>query len=461
MPPNRFRITGGTPFHRRRWSDLACFLLFLEHQRRLRGTLLTRAWRSEIPARPRERGAEGLVLGYVRPIRNLGVPREIKQETSALPTDFAIVCLSHLRWDFVYQRPQHIMARLSRSHRVVYVEEPETDAPGGPWLERSERERVTVVTPHVPPGTPFTDEERMQRQLLPALLEDEGVRNYVLWYYTPMAIGVGSALSPLAVVYDCMDELAAFRSSPWPLQERERIVLRQADLVFTGGQSLYEARRTRHPDVHCFPSGVDIRHFASALRGGQEPEDQVDIPHPRLGFYGVIDERMDLDLLAGVADARPGWHLVLVGPTAKINLARLPVRANIHYLGRKPYAELPRYLAGWEVALLPFAHNEATAHISPTKTPEYLAAGRPVVSTSIRDVVRPYGERGLVRIADGVDAFVEAIEASLQEDGRQRRLDAESHLQTLSWDATVADMEALIEDVLLEPDVPMTEAARV
>ena len=183
-------------------------------------------------------------------------------------------------------------------------------------------------------------------------------------------------------------------------------MLARADLVFTGGQSLYEAKRGQHPRVFAFPSSVDAAHFARARRATDDPADQAAIPHPRLGFFGVIDERMDLDLLAAIADARPDWHLVIIGPVVKVDPASYRERANIHYLGKKDYQELPGYLAGWDVALLPFAINESTRFISPTKTPEYLAAGKPVVSTPIRDVVRPYGMRGLVHIAATADDFV-------------------------------------------------------
>jgi glycosyltransferase involved in cell wall biosynthesis len=388
-----------------------------------------------------------------------------RKEENILPIDFDIVCLSHLRWDFVYQRPQHIMTRLARDHRVFFVEEPHYDAESGAWMEISKREgSVTVAVPHLPAGTMVEDGEGVQSDLLANLLDREEVRQFVLWFYTPMALPLAENLSSLAVVYDCMDELSAFRSAPASLRERERVLLRQADLVFTGGHSLYEAKQGRHPSVHCFPSSVDVRHFASALRRRPEPKDQAAIPHPRLGFYGVIDERMDLDLVRGIAAARPDWHLVFLGPVAKVEQADLPHAPNIHYLGHKAYADLPRYVAGWDVALLPFVRNESTRFISPTKTPEYLAAGRPVVSTSIRDVVRPYGQFGLVHIADTVDSSITAVEAALSEDPVERRMAAESYLRSMSWDRTVSDMETLISDVVadeLSADEEIAEAARV
>jgi UDP-galactopyranose mutase len=193
---------------------------------------------------------------------------------------------------------------------------------------------------------------------------------------------------------------------------------------------------------------VDVEHFASARSFAGEPPDQAAIAHPRLGFFGVIDERMDYDLLRGVAAARPGWHLVLIGPTAKIDPAALPRAANIHYLGAKSYAELPAYIAGWDAAMLPFARNEATRFISPTKTPEYLAAGKPVVSTSIRDVVRPYGQQGLARIADCAADFVAAVESAMAEDAAERIRAADAFLTHTSWDGTWTRMRQLIEEAI-------------
>ena len=355
-----------------------------------------------------------------------------------------VVCLSHLRWDFVFQRPQHLMTRCARERRVFFVEEP-TLAAGPPRLAVTDvRPGVRVLVPHLSPGLAEEDGRAAQRALLTSFFAEQGLRNYIFWYYTPMALGFTRDFAPRAIVYDCMDELSAFAGAPPALRERERELLQRADLVLTGGQSLYEAKRGLHPNVHAFPSSVDVAHFARARHGLPEPEDQRDLPRPRLGFFGVMDERLDIDLVDGIAVARPDWQLVLVGPVAKIEVGTLPRRSNIHYLGPKRYEELPAYLGGWDVALLPFARNEATRYISPTKTPEYLAAGKPVVSTAIRDVVRPYGEQGVVRIADDVPAWVSAIEASLVDEGHVQRERADSLLRHMSWDATWARMKALM-----------------
>jgi UDP-galactopyranose mutase len=249
-----------------------------------------------------------------------------------------------------------------------------------------------------------------------------------------------------------MDELSLFKGANPQLREFERELLGLADLVFTGGPSLYEAKRTQHHNVHLFPSSIDAHHFGQARQPQPEPADQAPIPHPRLGYFGVIDERVDLALVAQLAASRPDWHMVLVGPVVKIDPATLPQAANLHYLGQKPYEQLPQYLSGWDVALMPFAHNEATRFISPTKTPEYLAGGRPVVSTSIRDVVRPYGERRLVRIADTANATAAAIEVILDEPDEVRRAwlaRVDEFLKDNSWDRTWAEMDSLLEQASL------------
>jgi glycosyltransferase involved in cell wall biosynthesis len=365
-----------------------------------------------------------------------------------------LVCLSHLRWDFVYQRPQHLMTRCAAGRRVFFFEEPVWDSPEGDiHLEVSERPGgVRIAVPHLPPGLPPEAAEAAQGELLRGLLEEQGITDYVLWYYTPMAVAFTAGLQPSAVVYDCMDELSLFRGAPPDLLEREARLLSQADLVFTGGQSLYEAKREKHGSVHAFPSSIDAAHFAAARaqEPKDEPADQAQIGRPRLGYFGVIDERIDLDLLAGLADARPDWQIILLGPVVKIDPETLPRRPNLHYLGMKSYGELPLYLAGWDVALMPFARNESTRFISPTKTPEYLAGGRPVVSTSIRDVVRPYGELGLVEIADDPAGFVAAVERSLARaaapDEREAWLKRVDELLAHgSWTRTWQQMSGLLE----------------
>jgi UDP-galactopyranose mutase len=365
---------------------------------------------------------------------------------SAFPYD--LVCLSHLRWDFVYQRPQHLLSRCARERRVFFVEEPLYEAGERAYLHIREVEaRLWVITPHLPQHTDEAAAEAYQRKMLDGLLAQYAIGDYVLWYYTPMALSFSDHLEPLAIIYDCMDELSAFRFAPCTLKERESRLLRCADLVFTGGYSLYEAKRRRHPHVYAFPSSVDAAHFAQARSAQQDPADQAPIPQPRVGFYGVIDERIDLELLAAIADAQRGWQFVIVGPVAKIDPHSLPGRENIHYLGPKTYQELPRYLAGWEAAMMPFALNEATRYISPTKTLEYLAGGKPVVSTPIRDVVRPYGEQRLALIASTPQEFIAALQQAMAEEREPRLRRVDPFLAQLSWDATWKGMRRLIDPI--------------
>ena len=359
-----------------------------------------------------------------------------------------LICFSHLRWDFVFQRPQHLMTRFARDRRVIFWEEPVAGpADGSPRLDsRIDRASgVMIVTPVLPEGDDPAQRDAVLAGLLDALLAPLS-GGLIRWYYTPMMLAFSRHLQAVCTVYDCMDELANFKFAPPQLTGLERELMGLADVVFTGGYSLWEAKRDRHPNIHPFPSSVDRDHFAKARAVSEEPADQAAIPHPRLGFYGVVDERMDLDLLAQVADARPDWSLVIVGPVVKIDPADLPRRANLHYLGGKTYAELPAYLGGWDVALMPFAINDSTRFISPTKTPEYLAGGRPVVSTPITDVARHYGDVSAVKIADSPGAFVaacaEALDLSRSTGPWLREVD--EALAALSWDETFARMNAEI-----------------
>jgi UDP-galactopyranose mutase len=265
-----------------------------------------------------------------------------------------------------------------------------------------------------------------------------------------MAMDFAAHLQPLATVFDCMDELSAFKFAPPELLENERKLLEKADVVFTGGHSLYEAKRDRHVRVFAFPSSIDVAHFRKARHIAEEPSDQTEIPFPRFGFCGVIDERMDGELLGEMADLRPTWQFVMIGPVVKISEEDLPKRSNIYYLGGKDYKELPAYLAGWDVALMPFAMNESTRFISPTKTPEYLAAGKPVVSTPIRDVMQPYGEKDLVEIASTAQEFVSAGEIILQADKTEWLERVDEFLAEMSWDKTWAEMAQLISETIAE-----------
>jgi UDP-galactopyranose mutase len=340
------------------------------------------------------------------------------------------------------------LTRAAKTRRVFFFEEPIFDLKSVPRLELSyPHAGITVATPHLPHGQSDAARTCSLRQLLDQLIAREGIDPYVLWYYTPMALRFSDHLAPMAIIYDCMDQLAAFAGAPAELTDLERQLLAVSDAVFTGGPSLFEVKQPLHANVHCFPSSVDVAHFATARAPGLDPADQASIAHPRLGYSGVIDERLDLPLIAAVAKARPSWQIVLVGPVAKISASSLPLASNIHYLGGKRYQDLPRYVAGWDVALMPFARNEATRYISPTKTPEYLAAGKPVVSTSIRDVVRMYGVPGYVRIADAPVRFIDAVQLSLDEDPLPRIMKTDAFLALQSWDLTWDRMDVIVRAI--------------
>ena len=366
-----------------------------------------------------------------------------------------LLCLSHLRWNFVFQRPQHLMSRFAQTHRVLFWEEPiYVDGLAEPRVSvtKDAATGVTVLTPEL--AAPGRWEREQLRDLLDGWLAANPAEGaLVRWYYTPMMLAISEHLDADCTVYDCMDELANFKGASAEILELEERLISVADLVFTGGTSLYEAKRDRHSSVHAFPSSVDVAHFARARAVVSEPADQAAIPGPKLGWAGVVDERFDLDALAAVADAHPEWSLAVIGPVVKIAESDLPRRTNIHYLGGRDYADLPAYMSGWDVALMPFAINDATRYISPTKTPEYLAAGRPVVSTPVTDVVRHYGDLDAVHIADTPDAFVQACEAAMaQAHGADASwlARADAQLATGSWDRTFAGMSDLIARAVAE-----------
>jgi glycosyltransferase involved in cell wall biosynthesis len=367
-----------------------------------------------------------------------------------------IVCFSHLRWNFVYQRPQHLMSRFGAFNRIFYVEEPVFDAADKSYQQVSQVNgtNVHVVIPHLPPGLSGEDIVESQRGLLNSLLDVRRITRPVLWYYSPMALSFSDHVSGIYTIYDCMDELSAFLFAPPALRENELRLMQIADLVFTGGYMLYEAKKHLHNNIFPFPSSIDKAHFHQARTSRPDPEDQQHIPAPRIGFYGVLDERLNVDMLRALAALRPDWQFILIGPTVKIDPGTLPVKPNIHYLGAKQYRDLPQYLAGWDIAMMPFALNESTRFISPTKTPEYLAGGKPVISPSIADVVNPYGDLGLVRIADTPEEFVAAAEELLRQGvapGWLGRVDG--FLAGLSWDKTVHEMIVLIEKGLKENNI--------
>lgn len=375
--------------------------------------------------------------------------KNIEEVSCAFLHDVDLLCFSHLRWGFVFQRPNHLLSRFSKHQRVFFIEEPIFQDAADKIHIENYNDNLYVVTPHLQHRSNGEEVVSGLQKMVSSLILQMQVKRFFSWYYTPMALPFTEHLNPELVIYDCMDELSAFKFAPPELTQFEKQLFAKADIVFTGGHSIYESKKNAHHNIFPFPSSIDKAHFGKARKIRKDPEDQKAIPHPRFGFFGVIDERFDIDMIDAVAKAKPDWQFVLLGPVVKIDPAALPKHANIHYLGGKKYEELPNYIAGWEVAIIPFAINESTRFISPTKTPEYLAAGKPVISTPIRDVVSPYGNNKLVHIASNAEEFIAAGEAEL---ARKRRSSwtkkVDEFLEGNSWDRTWSQMVRNIEATL-------------
>lgn len=360
---------------------------------------------------------------------------------SSLPQN--LLCFSHLRWNFVFQRPQHLMSLFAQELNVYILEEPIFDTFETPYLTHEQQhDNLYVLTPHLSNGIAAGEAQVEMRDLLDQFLGRVNLSDWVFWYYTPMALQFSDHFSAALTVFDCMDELSAFDFAPAELVNLEKSLLKKSDIVFTGGYSLHEAKKNQHENIHVFPSSIDKAHFHLARNAKSEPVDQAAIKGVKLGFIGVIDERFDANLIYELAQKRPDWQIVLLGPVVKISPESLPKGDNLHYLGQKSYSELPNYLSGWDVAMIPFAINNSTKFISPTKTPEYLAAGVRVVSTPICDVIRPYGMDGLVSIASDAEGFITAIELYLKDEERESWQEkSDKFLEDKSWKDTFEKMK--------------------
>ncbi len=356
-----------------------------------------------------------------------------------------LLCFSHLRWDFVYQRPQHLMSRFARQYSVYFIEEAVFHNEADYYAIVETTEKVRIVKPYLNNDNNTNIQERL-KCVIDAFIEEQQIGKFIAWYYSPMSLLFTNHLQPALTVYDCMDELSAFKFAPPQLKEAEKDLLQKANVVFTGGHNLYNAKKHLHHNIYAFPSSIDKQHFMQARDAVTEPADQRVIAHPRLGFYGVLDERFDIDLIREVADKKPDWQFVFIGPVVKIDENSLPKNRNIHYLGSRHYNQLPAYLSGWDIALIPFAINESTKYISPTKTPEYLAGGKPVISTAIEDVIHPYGDHQLVHIIRSADEFIKAATLELQNPSKKKWLKkADAFLANNSWDTTWQNMYQIIE----------------
>jgi UDP-galactopyranose mutase len=369
-----------------------------------------------------------------------------------------LIVFSQTRWDFVFRRPQHLLSRLASRWQVAYVEEP-VRCSGPAWLEvRRRGPQLSVLVPHTPLGAPgFHDE---QLPLLQGLLEDflEGQRQSVAvaWLNTPMALPCARALQPHCIVYDCVADPAAQPGAPQLLRDREAALLDCATLVLTAGPSLYAAKRNGCARAYCLPNAVDATHFATSSLRPDDPQHleahrlQGDLPRPRLGYFGVIDERLDLSLLADLAAGHPAWTLVMAGPVVGIDASRLPKAPNLHWLGRQPYQRLPYLAAGWDLCLLPYVRNAFTRCFNPTQTLEYMAADKPVVSTAIHDVLWLYGDA--VSVARAPADFAPICAALLAEPpaARSRRaIEMLSIVFMYSWDRSAHSVHKLLSRALV------------
>jgi glycosyltransferase involved in cell wall biosynthesis len=372
-------------------------------------------------------------------IDNLKNAQKNSQKTNAshdTPQYYDMIVFCHLRWQFVYQRPQHIISRMSQTMKILFIEE---------TIHNEENENsgnLIIVDEMLHVLQPNVRNIEAIAALIPAYVKNKSIA--IGWFYSASFSPLLESIHFENVVYDCMDELSLFKGAPEHLINQEKYLMAHADIIFTGGKSLYESKKELHPNVHCFPSSVDESHFAQALNGISIPSDIVHVPSPIVGYYGVIDERIDLYLIDQAAEKMPHVSFVMIGPLAKIEDSDLPKRDNIYYLGMKSYDELPHYLKAFDIAMMPFALNDATKYISPTKTLEYMAAGKPIISTKIMDVVRDYSS--CVSLVDSPDDLCNAI-TMLLDTKNQSSMNQEYFkiLQKTSWDATVAAMKSIIK----------------
>jgi len=372
--------------------------------------------------------------------------------------DVPIIVHSHLRWDFVWQRPQQILSRLAQRHPVLFLEEP-VNSPDEPRLIISAtRSGVIRAVPAFPREIEEPDEkiDAVVRLLVDAVREDPALvgrfDSPVHWFYSPMtAPAVLESFDSQGVVYDCMDELANFKFAPPTIAAREQFLLQRADLVFTGGHALYKAKSSQHRNTHFFGCGVDVQHFARAHAPDTiVPVEVASLPKPVLGYFGVIDERLDYELIELLAKQMPFASVVMVGPAAKVRPEDLPALPNVHWLGQRSYSELPALVKGFDICLMPFALNAATQFINPTKTLEYLAARKPVVSTAVPDVVHGFSD--LVDIGASRPDFVARIQQSLLAPDPLRAERGVEKAQAASWESIVASMRGHLLRTLGERD---------
>lgn len=360
-----------------------------------------------------------------------------------------LVCFSHVGWHSVYQRPHHLLSRFSKNFRVWFVEGPTFHAMADS-VEKIEEGNIVLVRPKLVGDENRADADFRTAEMLADFFRDEEISDYMFWYYTATALRYTRDFQPQLVVYDCVNLSVSFKGTSEDLKHLEHELTQKADLVFAAGPSIYEVKKKQHHRTYLFPGSIDKKHFRQARGTVEEPADQEIIPRPRFGFFGVIDERLDMELLENVSRLRPSWQFVMIGPVQRISRFVLPNFPNIHYLGEKQYGDLPRYLAGWDAAIIPYVHMEATRYVSPLKTVEYLAGGKHVIATPIIDVIRPYGNKGLVQIAGTPEEFVKVAELILQHKEDEEWIEkVDTYLAATSWDATYNEMLQIIRTTLV------------
>ncbi len=367
-----------------------------------------------------------------------------------------LIAFSHLRWEFVYQRPQHLMTRFSQYRRILFVEEPISENESDITKVFAVNKSITVIQPRIKRENFFDD----LAHIVKSYCNNLSIQNPHLWFYSAAFQKIIPYFSSHKIIYDCMDELSAFKNADPALINEEKSLLSKADIIFTGGKSLFEEKSKLAKNVFCFPSSVDRMHFQKALLAETVvPEELQSVIRPIIGYCGVIDERIDLHLLADIADLKKECTFVMVGPHVKIDPAMLPRRENIIYLGAKSYQILPQYLKEFDIAMMPFALNEATQFISPTKTLEYMAALRPIISTPIYDVVRDYQD--IIMIIKSAQEFADAIDKIINETKVAKQQRIASYIDVLnytSWDNTATKMWQLIDRIVLEKNSTKEQA---
>ena len=369
--------------------------------------------------------------------------------------DFPIIVHCHLCWDWVWQRPQQFLSRLSARHKILFVEtmapDPQLSSPMARFWTAPNFPNVTILRLQFPAWRwndgAFVDRER--RRLVKEFISGPGAGQFedpVQWFYDPMAVPAFlGQMSEIGVVYDCMDELSKFHCAPPQIKMREQKLLAAADVVFAGGRKLWQTKKLQNENCHFYGCGVDVAHFGNARRDDTKiPDDIAALKKPVLGYFGVVDERMDYELLVKLADANPDWSIAMVGPQLKVDA--VPQRPNLHWLGQKNYIQLPAYCKAFDVCLMPFALNEATEFINPTKALEYMATGRPIVSSAVADVVTNFGS--VVNIARTHDEFISLCRAAIEKADSARIETGLKQAAENSWDGIIARLEKHIADAL-------------